>query len=132
MRAVDYLYRERGFEEVHVYGEREASVVALFAAALDERVKAVTLFSLPSTLTSASNFNYPVSLLPPNLLKYADIPEVAAMVAPRPFAPVNPLDSHLRPMVKEEAEKCFEFTREIYAAAGAQMNFSVDTIESLN
>lgn len=132
LRAVDYLYRERGFEEVHVYGEREASVVALFAAALDERIKAVTLFSLPSTLTSASNFNYPVSLFPPNLLKYADIPEVAAMVAPRPFTLINPLDSHLRPMVKEEAEKCFEFTREIYAAAGAQMNFSIDTIESLN
>ncbi|MEM4688549.1 MAG: acetylxylan esterase [Thermofilaceae archaeon] len=131
LRAVDYLYRARGFNEVHLFGEREAGLPALFAAALDERVRSVRTLSVPSTLSSASGFSLPPSLFPPDLLKYADVPQVAAMVAPRPLAVENPLDPHLRPLRREEAEEIFEFTRRVYEALGLPHNFSLVTIDDI-
>ncbi len=131
LRALDYLYRERGFAEVQLYGERDAALIALFAAALDERVAALHTLSLPSTLTSRGGFRYPPSFFPPNLLKYADIPEVAAMVAPRPLTVEVPVDPQLRPMGREEAEEAFSFTRRVYEFLGAELSFSLTTVDDL-
>lgn len=130
LRAVDYVLRGLGFSDVRLRGEREAAHIALFAAALDERVRAVHALSMLSTLTSRSGFSCPPSLFPPNLLKHADVAEVAAMVAPRQLTVENPLDPHLRPMGREDAEKTFEFTREVYELLGASSNFLLATVES--
>ncbi|MCD6357760.1 MAG: acetylxylan esterase [Thermoproteales archaeon] len=125
IRAIDFLLGEAGFSEVELYGEREAGFIALLAAALEERVKAVHTLEMPATLVSRDGFSYPPSLFPPNILRYADVPELAAMVAPRPLAIEQPIGPHLELLPQEEADECFEFTRYVYECLGAPHNFSV-------
>ena len=123
IRAIDFLLGEAGFSEVEAYGEIEAGLIALLAAALDERIRAVHALGLPATLVSKDGFSYPPSLFPPNILKYADIPELAAMVAPRPLTVEQPLSPHLEPLSQEEASECFEFTWTVYEYLGAPHSF---------
>ncbi len=125
LRATDLLFREGAADEVHIYGEREAAVVALFAAALDERVASARAVSMPSTLQSDAGFAYPPWLFPPRLLRYADIPQVAAMVAPRPLTIEAPLDPLARPLSRGVAEEVFSFTRRVYKVAGAPYNLTI-------
>lgn len=53
LKAVDFLVNE-GFEKITVWGEGEAGIVALFAAALDERLTEVTAQMTPVSLISSS------------------------------------------------------------------------------
>jgi len=130
LRAVDFALRDAGFQEVHAYGEREAGLVALIAAAIDERVASVRALSAPVTLVSKSGFNYPLSLFPPRILEVADIPEIAAMVAPRPLLLENPLGPRAEPLSRDEAEELFSFTRKVYGLHGAEGNLIIECRET--
>ena len=125
IRAVDYLTLKAGFNRVYVYGEREAGVVALLAGALDERISAVHTLEMPSTLVSSKGFRYPPTLFPPNILKYADIPEIAAMIAPRPLVIDYPVGPDLRKLSVSEAEENFRLAREVYEYLGAPWNLTI-------
>jgi len=125
IRAVDYLTLKAGFNRVYVYGEREAGVVALLAGALDERISAVHTLEMPSTLVSSKGFRYPPTLFPPNILKYADIPEIAAMIAPRPLVIDYPVGPDLRKLSVSEAEENFRLAREVYEYLGALWNLTI-------
>jgi hypothetical protein len=125
LRSVDFALRDAGFSEVHFYGEREAGLVALFAAAFDERVASVRVLSAPVTLVSSNGFDYPPSLFPPRLLEIADVPEIAAMVAPRPLLFETPLGPRAKPLNKGEVEKLFDFTKKVYRLYGAESNFVI-------
>ena len=51
------------------------SVVALFSGILEDRVTALELENLPSTLARAGSF--------PNALRYFDLPQIMALAFPR-------------------------------------------------
>jgi len=130
LRAVDFALRDAGFQEVHAYGEREAGLVALIAAALDERVASVRTLSAPATFVSSSGFSYPPSLFPPRILEVADVPEIAAMVAPRPLVLENPLGPRAEPLSRGKAEELFSFAREVYRLRGAEGNLVIECGEA--
>lgn len=125
LRAVDFALLDAGFREVHVYGEGEAGLIALLAAALDERVASVRALSAPATLVSSSGFEYSFSLFPPRILEIADVPEIAAMVAPRPLLLENPLGPRAKPLSRKEVEELFGFAREVYRIYGSESNLVI-------
>jgi dienelactone hydrolase len=88
LRGVEYLAGRPDVdpEAVYVWGERETAPLALHAAALDERVAGAACLDLPETYRGEAG--HPVTLAPwmvvPGLLALADVPDLLALVRPRP------------------------------------------------
>jgi len=80
---------------------------------------------MPSTLVSSKGFRYPPTLFPPNILEYADIPEIAAMIAPRPLVIDYPVGPDLGKLSVSEAEENFRLAREVYEYLGAPWNLTI-------
>lgn len=82
-RAVDYLLEQGKLSGVSVYGRKNMSALALHAAALDDRITRVIIEDVPP-----SHWQGPPLL---NVLRITDLPEVAALVAPREIVSLTPI-----------------------------------------
>ncbi|MBW7997866.1 MAG: prolyl oligopeptidase family serine peptidase [Candidatus Glassbacteria bacterium] len=105
LAAVDFLVRHPAHDgsPVTVIGKGRMGVIAAYAALLDERIGRVILHRPPLSHNEA-----PVFL---NVLRYTDIPQALAMLAPRELV-----------FLTGEVEH-FAFTRSIYELYGAGKNF---------
>jgi dienelactone hydrolase len=84
----DFLEKQPGLDgRLALLGLGQAGLVALCAAALDDRVAAAAVVDAPLTLVGETG--YPsgtrMGLLAPGLLKVGDVPQLAALAAPRPL-----------------------------------------------
>jgi cephalosporin-C deacetylase-like acetyl esterase len=102
LRSVDYLVdaQKLKLSSLSVYGKGEMGALALYAAAFDERITRVIVDNPP-----ASHWQGPPLL---NILRITDLPEAAALVAPREIVSLGPLPSQ------------YEFTASVYALTGAR------------
>ena len=88
LRGVDLLL-DRGDVDpraIHVYGEGYGALLALFAACIDDRIAGVTEHrGLKSYASLVFNREYawPVNAILPEILKYFDLDDVRAAIAPR-------------------------------------------------
>ncbi len=100
LRAIELLLAEPGVDPARlmVLGKGISGVLGLYAAVLDPRVAQVTLIDPP-----ASHRQGPVFL---NVLRYTDIPEAAALLAPR------------RLNFYGRMPEAFEATRRVYSLFG--------------
>jgi len=82
---VDFLVDEEKLrlESISVYGRRQMGALGIYAAALDERITRVILDDPPAT-----HWQGPPLL---NVLRITDLPEAAALVAPREIVSLTPL-----------------------------------------
>jgi cephalosporin-C deacetylase-like acetyl esterase len=102
LRAVDYLVEEEGLNgsPISVYGQKQMGALALYAAALDKRISRVILDDPPS-----SHWQRPALL---NVLRFTDLAEVAAMLAPREIVSLTSLP------------EAYRYTSSIYRLYGKQ------------
>ncbi|MGH9657017.1 MAG: acetylxylan esterase, partial [Bryobacteraceae bacterium] len=100
LRAIDVLRAEPGVDPARIMlaGRGVSGALALYSAILDPRVHQVTLIDAPSSHTEG-----PVFL---NVMRHTDLPEAAALLAPR----------HLNFYARMPA--AYEPTRRIYAIHG--------------
>jgi len=103
--AVDYLASQPAFAgtELTVVGKGEAGILGAYAALLDPRISRVILFNPP-----LSHEEGPIFL---NVLRYTDIPQILAMLAPRELV-----------FLTREIDY-FDYTRSIYKLYNAENNF---------
>jgi hypothetical protein len=85
LRAVDYLGSGEGLKlsSVQVFGKKEMGALGIYAALLNDRITRVILDDPPST-----HWQKPALL---NVLRLTDLPETAAMIAPREIVSLTPL-----------------------------------------
>jgi hypothetical protein len=100
LRSVDFLKQDQRLplSTISVYGRRYMGPLGVYAAALDPRITRVILDDAP-----ASHWQGPALL---NVLRITDLPEAAALIAPRPLVSLTPLP------------KQYDFTRSIYGLYG--------------
>lgn len=116
--------------EFHMVGVGEAAPVALHVAALDPRVKRVTL---ESGIVSWENVvRTPISYgqlanVVPGVLKVYDLPELAATLAPRTLTIRNPVDAALRPLAQAELDAAYASCRAAYERSGAAKALHLET-----
>lgn len=103
--AVEYIATHPSYDgtSLTVAGKGEAGILGAYAALLDSRITRVILFSPPLT-----HENGPIFL---NVLRYTDIPQVLAMLAPRELV-----------FLTREIEN-FAYARKIYELNGAGEKF---------
>ena len=96
-------------------------MAALFAGAMDEAVEGVTCERLLSSFVFPEGFSreHPLSLFMPNLLRHGDVPQIAALVAPRGLRILSVVDGGNRELKREEIAGAFGYTVEAFGLMGA-------------
>jgi cephalosporin-C deacetylase-like acetyl esterase len=122
LRAGDWL-KERGLlgKGFAVVGEGRLGIEALKAAAFDPRVVAVAAVRALASyrlITDNPYYNQFQHFWTPGALKDYDIPDLPALVAPRPVAFISAVDHMSRPVSKAELQKRFAWAKAAYSVAG--------------
>ena len=95
LRALDYLRSRPGAgAPVSLVGDGAHGVIALYAAALDARVRGVALRQTVTdyrSLAVAERYTQPFGIYAYGILREFDLPDVARAVGPRPVLLLNPV-----------------------------------------
>ena len=109
--------------DVHLVGVGAAAPVALHAAALDPRIRELTLegmvISWSAVARTPISRNQLTNVVPGALEAY-DLPDLAATIAPRPLTIRDPVDAAGKPVTQAELEAVYARVRAAYKAAGAE------------
>jgi hypothetical protein len=98
LSAVQWLAnnKEVNSKEIDADAEGPSGVVLLHAAALDTRIRRITIVHSLSTFQSVIDAdvhrNIPESVIP-NVLKYYDLDDLRIAIAPREITELNPIDA---------------------------------------
>ena len=132
---------------VIVRGELETGLVAILAAGQDESIDGVETHGLLASCFSRYGYGLPFaynddkgtkdirsrklggygSMLPciPHLLSSADIPQLMALVAPRPLEIDEPLWASGDPVAQDELDPAFAWARQVYRVHKAEGSLRV-------
>ena len=127
LRAVDYLQRrsEARSDRIGIMGISGGGLVAAFAAALDERLRAAVVSGYANTFRgSVLDRNHCIDNYVPGMLTDFDMPDVIGLIAPRPLL----IESGDRDAVfpRGPAVEAYASLRDIYQAAGAEDRLRAD------
>ncbi len=112
IRCVDQIAEREDVEtdRIAVLGQCGGGLVALHAAALDERIRAVAMLETLASyrhITRAGEYTVPASSFLPGVLLHYDLPSLVGALAPRTTEILNPVDAVCEPITEEEAEEVF-------------------------
>jgi cephalosporin-C deacetylase-like acetyl esterase len=122
--AIDVLAARNDVEveSLSAYGKGVAAVVVLHAAALDERIKRVTLEEMLVSYGAVSTWKIHHQIfsdIVPGALAAYDLPELAATFAPRRLTLINTVNPRRKPMDTREVKAQYQATEKAFAVAGA-------------
>jgi cephalosporin-C deacetylase-like acetyl esterase len=117
-------------DDLRLIGVGSAGPTALHAAALEPRVKRLTLegalVSWSAVVKTPVSHDQLTNVVPAALAVY-DLPDLAALVAPRPLTIRKPADPTGKPLNHGAAEDAYQLVRAAYARAGAEKQFVLAT-----
>jgi cephalosporin-C deacetylase-like acetyl esterase len=130
MRGVDILTNRSDVDpaKITVAGRGSAAVSALYAALFDPRITEVALDEMLASYEGIVSERLALGVVEqvvPSVLKYFDLPDVMAAVAPRPVivsGTVNPLGQSMRP---EDVRKEYARVSATFQNAGARNAFRI-------
>ncbi len=128
VRAFDYLAARDGLADrpVVLVGEGLGGVWALAAAAFDSRPAAVVCFKTVPSYRLIVGSQYYASrdyFWVPGALKSFDLPDLAALVAPRAQAWIDPVDAMLEPLAPNRFDARCDWPRGVYSRLEAPAQF---------
>jgi dienelactone hydrolase len=105
-----------------VVGMGTAGPVALHAAVLDSRIRQVTLekslLSWSAVTKTPVTYNQLTNVVP-GALKAYDLPDLAALVAPRSLTIKGAVDAQLKPVAQTQLDEAYKSVKEAYAKQNA-------------
>lgn len=137
VRCVDYGMQREDVDKQrqHVIGKGQAGLWCLYAAALDERISnLICSKSLLSyrALAQSDRYLHGADVFVPEILQYFDLPDVAAALAPRPLAFLEPKDAMMNTVDTQLAVETYKGTQVAYRNAGAEKNFRIECAGDLS
>jgi dienelactone hydrolase len=127
---LDWLAIQPGLDRARfaVVGIGQAGLVAACAAGLlDDRVKAMATVEAPASYVTEEA--YPagthMGLLAPGLLRVGDVPQLAALSAPRRLVVAGGMSSQGKPLAEKALKEGYAFTASVYKVHGAEAKFTV-------
>ncbi|MFL5802247.1 MAG: alpha/beta hydrolase family protein, partial [Roseiflexaceae bacterium] len=120
MRLIDYIRTrpERPADTIGCVGFSGGATVALFSAALDQRIACTVLNSYFNTFRdSIMAIEHCLCNYVPGILEYAEMADIAGLIAPRPLLVVSGLDDPIFPA--EGTRRALAALRPIYELLGA-------------
>jgi cephalosporin-C deacetylase-like acetyl esterase len=105
-----------------VVGLGQAGIVALCAVALEERLMTAAAVDMP--ISYVPEFAYApgtrMGLLAPGILRVGDIPQLAALAAPRRLVIAGGVSPEGRKRTEKQLREAYTFTREVYGLHKAE------------
>jgi pimeloyl-ACP methyl ester carboxylesterase len=127
---LDWLAIQPGLmkQRFAVVGVGQAGLVAVCAAALlDDRVSAAAVVDAPASYVT--DRPYPdgthMGLLAPGLLRVGDVPQLAALSAPRRLVVAGGLSSQGKPLAEKALKEAYNFTTSVYKLHKAEAKLTV-------
>jgi cephalosporin-C deacetylase-like acetyl esterase len=125
MRAVDLLSARPGIdrEKIYAYGKKGGAVPALYAAVLDHRIRKVVLEGMLSSYDSVVENKIHRQVLEsvvPSALKFYDLPDLVATLAPRRISIVSGTDPLGHDLPANEVRKEYGRAVEAYRQKGLE------------
>lgn len=120
MRLIDYAATrpEIDLSRIVITGNSGGGTVTLFAAAIDTRISVAVPGSYFCMFAdSIGSIHHCPCNYYPGMMELAEMPEIAGLIAPRPFLAVNGEHDPIFP--KSGTQKAFETLKRIYSVAGA-------------
>ncbi|PMQ01733.1 MAG: acetylxylan esterase [Dictyoglomus sp. NZ13-RE01] len=130
MRSIDYLgtREEVRRDAIGIMGISGGATTALFSSALDDRIKAVVISGYLNTFKdSILSISHCECNYVPNILKYAEMYDVASLIAPRPFLVEHGTKDDIFPI--SSTIYAIEKVREVYKFLKAEEKFDTDIFE---
>jgi len=130
MRAIDYLQSLEwiGPNRIGVMGISGGGTTTLFTSALDDRVKATVVSGYFNTFRdSILLINHCIDNYVPGLLNYAEMYDIAALIAPRPLLIESGLNDPIFPI--RGVKYAFERLKKAYELLGALDKLELDAFE---
>jgi cephalosporin-C deacetylase-like acetyl esterase len=129
MQAAKHLRSAEGIDpdRIACYGHGAAGLIALLAGALSDDIGGVVAEGTLTTYLDAIEDGQPQPrwIFAPGILRVADIPQVAALIAPRPVLFARPIGPGLQALGDEAAAEKLAFTREAFGATGRRHAFRI-------
>jgi hypothetical protein len=127
---LDWLAIQPGLDRRRfaVAGLGQAGLVALCSAGLfDERV--ATTIAIESPVTYVTDEAYAagthMGLLAPGILRWVDVPHLAALAAPRRLIVAEGVSPQGKKLAAKEVQESYGFTRQVYEVYKAQDKLTV-------
>ena len=127
-RVIDYLCTRDDVDQRHIIVNAltPMSHVALLAAALDSRIESTGISFIPNTFfVPTLPKTISMSFYVPGILKVGDLPQIAALIAPRELAILDGLNSDMRRIPINEMQDSFKFTSSVYALYGLEKHLHI-------
>jgi hypothetical protein len=130
LRGVDYLRSRSDIDakRISVIGQGSAGLPVLHAMALDDTVRGAAITGTLATYAAIVDheiYTHRYVTFTPGALRKYDLPDVAALVAPRPLVIINAVDEAQRPLDAERAAEVFAPGGKIFDIAGARTGLRV-------
>ncbi|MCI0379824.1 MAG: acetylxylan esterase [Gemmataceae bacterium] len=129
LSVVDLVCRSTGSKELEIYATGSVGPIALHAAVLDNRIAKLTvkdsLVSWMNVVQTPLSYNQLANAVP-GALKVYDLPDLAGLLAPRPFTMRDAMDAQGNPVAQKELEKAYASARERYRQAQAEKNLKLE------
>lgn len=128
--AIDVLAARNDveLESLTAYGKGAAGVAVLHAAALDERIKRVTLEEMLVSYDAVSTWKIHHQIfsdIVPGALAAYDLPELAATLAPRKLTLINAVNPRRKLMNVREVKAQYQAAQKAFAVAGATQSLVI-------
>jgi len=132
IRCAEYLAEREDVDSDRLLcrGVGSGGLLALYAAALDKKIVGVLAENFLSTyhrLFDGNIYKHHVNIFLPSALKYYDLPDVVACIAPRPAALLKPLDHMKQPITDSAARKDYSRAIAAYRALDAPDNLLLNS-----
>ena len=130
IRSVDYALSRPDVHKdgLRVAGQGAGALWVLYAAALDPRISGVVaqrgLVSYQS-LAQVDRYTHGAGIFIRDVLKYFDLPQIAAAVAPRPVTLISPLDPMKRSVEIPHVRETYAWTAEAFRNSGFGGRFRI-------
>lgn len=124
IRCVDQIAQRDDMQAEHisVLGYGGGGLVALHAAALDDRIHAVAAYGTLASyrhVTRAAEYTLPASSFLPGVLLHYDLPSLVGALAPRPTAIVSPVDAIGEAVAHADAAETLAIADRIFSQLNA-------------
>jgi hypothetical protein len=128
IRALDFLLSRDDADTRHLslLGTGAGGLVAICAAALDERVRSVATTGLLASFASAEPpQGHRMATFVPFILDVGDVPHLSALVAPRRLIVARPVDAQNQTLNGEAAPRAFAAAADAYRWYSATSEFRI-------
>jgi cephalosporin-C deacetylase-like acetyl esterase len=132
IRCVDQIVErpDVSTDRIAVLGQRGGGLVALHAAALDERIHAIATYETLASyrhITRGGQYTVPASSFLPGVLLRYDLPSLIGALAPRTASILNPIDAMGEAVTQQDGEATFAASALMFKRLDARKRLDVQT-----